>query len=162
MAMMDSFLEISDAQAVTLAAGAAGSVTGTNVIDLGAAGTDTWGSGDTIYPSRWNKGELMINVQTVGTVSGAGSATNCNLIVRLLGSNTSAAACTPGGTSAVIVQSNSITSATYKVGGTKLWQIAMPRHNYRWMTLSYYVSDDPIDIAVNAWVGLDTEFGHMD
>lgn len=159
MAMMDSYLEFSDAQAVTLAAGAAGSVTSTNVIDLGASGTDTWGSGDTIYPATWRQGELILNVQTVATVSGAASATNCNLVIKLRGAAT-AAACT--GTATTILSSGNITSATFKVGGKKLWQIAVPQTTYRFLCLGYYVSDDPIDIDVNAWIGRDAEFGHMD
>lgn len=163
MAMMDSFLEIADAASFTLAAGTAGSLTLTNVIDLGASGTDTWGSGDTIYPGQWGvKGPLVLNVQTVSTVTGAASATNCNLVIRLHGAATAASAAGTGAGKTLLASTGNITSATFKVGGTKLWQVAIPRTTLRFLSVSAYVSDDPIDIDLNAWIGHDAEFGHMD
>lgn len=75
MAILDSLLEFSDAQSLASQSDAA-VVQSTNVVDLGAAGTDGWGT--SLAPT------LGGNLKMFVAVSGTLSASSATVIVKLM------------------------------------------------------------------------------
>ena len=155
MAIVDALLEFGTDQVKTTGAG---NFTFANIIDLGSIGVDTWGSGAQLYPASYSEGEVILNIQSVKLVTTPASCTG-NIYYTLIGSDT-AVGCTQAA-GIKILTSNVIVPEKYKYAGMKLWQISMPRTTYRFLGLVCY-SDGNIDIKMNAWVGLDAEYGPQD
>jgi hypothetical protein len=149
MAIMDAFMLLSDNQTLT-GITSASSVESSNVIDLGADGLDAWGNA---LANKLDGGTLKFNVQ-VGATAATTAPIGCTLYTH--SSNSSLAS---GTEIANIIIHHTSTEPNYGSAG-KRFGIGIPQGFIldRYIGVAYLgVGGNPGDIAVDAWVSMDTE-----
>jgi hypothetical protein len=143
MAIMDYFMEISDAQALGAFSNAA-AVKGTNQMDLQTGDTDAWGTA--VTTNRWTQ-DLKVNVTVHTALVGASASIDVELTSKAADVSISS-----GGTVHGIVKIPALSAAGYKTS------ISVPAQNLnRYVGLMYRARGGNVTSAtLNAWFGPDS------
>jgi len=147
--IMDANLEFSDYQTLTGITSTT-FVTSTNIVDLGAAGTDAWGN---TLRNLLDGGNMKFNVLVGATLTTAD-------IACMLYTYSSATGIINNGEEIVrIILSYTSSDVNYAIAGFRT-SVSVPQgiNMQRYLAVKYIgLSGNPSDTIVDAWLGLDME-----
>jgi len=103
-----------------------------NIIDIGEYATDTWGSGQKIYPGWWEASKIHVAIYSKFASTGTG---DFKVLVRGVSTAASATAGFIGGLT--YAASGTVPFSMFYNTGKLVWDVVIPSFHHRFMYLKY-------------------------
>lgn len=160
MSVLDKQLIFSTNQLIGGAYPAANYIS-TNYIDLGASGTDTWGSGTAIYPGWWKPKKLIFTVG-IGAVPVTGTYTTISsLKCHFIGVDSTTYITSTASSNQYIYFTTIRGDKSWLEKGNQILQvIAVPKINHRYLFINYQqgkLEGETSYANVNSWISFDSQ-----
>lgn len=165
MSILDAQLILSNNQAMGDTVTGEYNVISEKYIDFGATGTDTWGSGGTIYPGWWRPNSMVLVVKN-GALPTTTMTVSIALSLKLYGTDS-----VTNVTSTIATQTLYLTKSQgalvadtgawwFNKPYKTLWNIAVPKlaRRYAFLLYSFYTAaTDPKYAIMNAYINFDDQ-----